>query len=179
VAVAEALCAAYINGAIAGGQFLGKLSIIHRPLKLRCVRKLGDVMEKINPNKWPILIIGYTIVVAIAVCVLFALRDHLLLNGDDYGDLVKIENRGTKPIFKVTLGFSGGECKLDLLPQNSWRNLIVNVRGESALSLSFVDGSGAEHKKDIDVYLEPGHGGSVNIFVDSANNVTYQNPVSP
>ena len=98
---------------------------------------------------------------------------------DGYGNIVVLRNKGQKALSNVVLTFPGGESKLSLLPENSDRTLIMNLRGESGLSFSFTDWAGKKHEEYKDIYLEPGYKGSVYITIDSANHVIWENNTEP
>ena len=98
---------------------------------------------------------------------------------DRYPDVVQIRNSGTAPLLNVRLQFSGGECALSTLPGKTKRTLLLNVIGESGLSLEFEDQAGMKHGDKLDVYLEPGYGGTVQLNVDDHNKVVCQSKASP
>jgi len=98
---------------------------------------------------------------------------------DGYAIPVFLFNSGNRPISDVHLGFSGGECKLDVLPGLCQRVLLINVRGESGVNVSFTDSDKQQHGSAMDVYLEPGYKGSINASIDSKNNVVWKSNIEP
>ena len=98
---------------------------------------------------------------------------------DGYGEVVILTNKGSKPLSDLVLRFAGGECRLSVLPANTQRTLIMNLYGESPISLSFTDAAGSKHGSAQEIYLEPGYKGTVDISVDSANKVVWKNNTEP
>ena len=119
-------------------------------------------------------LIGSFFIVSIAIALKLGFGPTLLWDGS--GNIVVLSNIGTKPLSSVVVSFSGGDCTLSVLPENS---LIMNLHGESPISLSFVDAAGTKHGSADEIYLEPGYKGTIDVSVDSNYKVTWKNNTEP
>jgi hypothetical protein len=101
------------------------------------------------------------------------------LTWNSYGNVVFLKNASHKPLSNIIIKFSGGESRLETLPINADRVLIVNVRGESGLSVLFTDEYGARHEGRLNVYLEPGYKGHIDVSISPQYNLIWKDFVFP
>ncbi|MBS2010082.1 MAG: hypothetical protein JST01_23740 [Cyanobacteria bacterium SZAS TMP-1] len=121
----------------------------------------------------------FTVLIIGGICVALKVGFGPTIIWDRYGNVIVLTNKGEKALSDVVVSFAGGDCKLSVLPAQSNRILIMNLHGESPLSLSFTDAAGAKHGSAEEIYLEPGYKGSVDISIDSANKVIWKNNTEP
>lgn len=90
------------------------------------------------------------------------------------GTHVTIENGGSIPLESVVLHVTGNRYSLGDIPPNSSKSVDVKVEGESDIELSHANGN----RFKVDVYLEPGYGGSVHATVTSDSVLTVKQDIS-
>jgi hypothetical protein len=95
------------------------------------------------------------------------------------GARVSVINNSGQRLSNTVVTFTGGHASFGELQPNETRTLPIHSSGESHATISFSDTSGNVHKKEIDIYLESGHRGLLQIMVDPNLEVTYQNSLSP
>lgn len=97
-----------------------------------------------------------------------------MCNGCDKGKLkVTIENRGTKPLQSVVLKVTGNSYDLgDIAPSKS-KAIGIEVTGESHLEIQ--QSSGKQFV--VDVYIEPGYGGSIHVVVTRDTVISIKNKI--
>ncbi len=94
------------------------------------------------------------------------------------GVTVSIHNDSNFIIKDIRLDFKGNTFDWAELSPHSKASIIATPKNELAdLSITFIDTSGRQHYKVIDVYVEPGYRGKLNIRVDNNNNVTWETKI--
>lgn len=74
---------------------------------------------------------------------------------------VTIENKGTRTLKSVTLEVRGNPYELGDIEPDASKSVEVEVVGESHIEL----GQAGRDRLIVEVYIEPGYGGSVHVFV--------------
>lgn len=88
------------------------------------------------------------------------------------GVCLSVTNNTRSTLRHVDIAYTGGVVHIAAIEPKASHGQRVNPAGESALTLSWVDPSGAKHSRDIDTYLEPGYTGNVKIALESDNRVS-------
>jgi hypothetical protein len=91
------------------------------------------------------------------------------------GVTVLVNNASAANLSSVEVRFAGGTNPLPRLGAGATFKSKVRPCRESALMLAFVDVDGRAHATEVDVYLEPGYGGSIEITVGRNAQVTWSN----
>ena len=91
---------------------------------------------------------------------------------------VAIRNNGNGRITNVELLFTGGAVMAAEIPSTQQQTFKVKPKGESHLVLRFTDGKGQKHDALVDVYFESGYKGKINITIDDAGEVKWENTTS-
>lgn len=81
------------------------------------------------------------------------------------GPQVKLSNASAEPLNNVALRFNGGEAVLGVVGPGNTRTVTLSPRGESHLTLVFLDSRDKSHEQLIDIYFEPGYQGTLNVRV--------------
>lgn len=90
------------------------------------------------------------------------------------GTRVKIDNQHSAPMKNVVVQFTGGQQELGTVAPNSTAETYINPTGESALDVAYQLGEGTPKKDKIDIYLEPGYGGEIVIFLSQDGKLTWK-----
>ena len=96
----------------------------------------------------------------------------------DPGIEVEIRNNGNAPITSVEVVFTGGAVTTAEIAPTEHKTFVVKPKGESHLVLRFTDANGQRHDDLVDVYFEPGYSGKINITVDNAGKVKWEERTS-
>ena len=90
---------------------------------------------------------------------------------------MNIENASREIIHSIELAYTEGVKQCKSLEPN--KNITFNIipRGESHLEIKFMDSSGNMHFKNIDVYFERNYNGYVNVKIDEANGVIWEDHI--
>ncbi len=80
---------------------------------------------------------------------------------------VSVANRTTGQLSGVELVYSGGSVSVGGLASGETRTVAVAPRGESDLTIRFIEATGREHEQKIDVYLETGYRGHLTVTIQS------------
>lgn len=102
----------------------------------------------------------------------------LLIGGRDRpGVNVLITNNSLSSLTDLHLEFTGGKCHLAKLEASQTRSFVVKPKGESHLVLSFSDVFGKRQTKQIDIYMESGYTGKIEIGIDGMGELTIKDQV--
>jgi len=94
------------------------------------------------------------------------------------GMMIKIKNNSGKSISNVSLYYTGGVKKINTLSNMQVWEGNLNPTGESNLKIELFDDKNKKHFSLIDVYLEKGYSGYIDIEIDSTYNISYKNYIN-
>ncbi len=94
------------------------------------------------------------------------------------GIYILIHNAGPESLQRVSLYVSGAKYEIGEIENLETRSCRVYPSGESDVEIRFLAKDGSESKHRIDVYLEPGYRGSIEIEIRDGQIVKTTNTVS-
>lgn len=93
--------------------------------------------------------------------------------GCSAGVNVTITNNSGSTISDLRIIYSGGSFLIKTLEPNISKRLLINPKGESDTKLEFKDPRGTKFKETIEVYIEEGYSGSLDITIGPDGKVTW------
>jgi hypothetical protein len=93
------------------------------------------------------------------------------------GVMIKIKNNSGKSISDISIYYTGGVKKIDILSNMQVWKGTLNPRGESSLKIELFDDKNKKYFSIIDVYLENGYSGYIDIEIDSTYRMSYENHI--
>ena len=83
---------------------------------------------------------------------------------------MEITNMSTNDISNLSILYKGGNHKYSLLQKGENISLKITPAGESSITIEYEEDN-EKYIKDIDVYIEPGYRGNIEVIIYSNGNI--------
>lgn len=90
------------------------------------------------------------------------------------GISLKISNKGDYPIYKLKVIYTGGTIFVERIATQEDKRFIIKPKSESDIKLEYMDSESNKFKCKIDVYLEKGYSGSMDIKIKKSGKLNYK-----
>ena len=93
--------------------------------------------------------------------------------------VVNVKNNSNKPISNISISYSGGSFEIPELATQTSQQFEITPSGETSLMLSYYDNNAKSYDALIDIYIEQGYSGKIDISIGEDGTVSWEENLRP